>query len=396
MRDMNKKWFLFLLPLFLLLSFLIPIGEPFSTPENGQAAPDQFGLKEGDAIRSAQDNDNDVYIINEHGYKRLFLNQVIFNFYGHLGGFEKVKLISREARDSFKTSSLFRNCQNNDKKVYALELTGEDAGILHWVDVSGSSAIAKVPDFFKRVFCINSKEFIWYNIGSSYTSLNQIPDYSFAVPVSSSNLSVDLKINGSDNPGPIEWGSTLNVSWTSQNAVKCSGMYYIALLDDGIDRDNLPAQGNLSFYGRYTVPSDLKTIMAQILCYDQNNNYKDDYVIIPIKETSAPSIKDIAISTTKVKLGENYQITWKSENLKSNINILLGRGESGKIGEFWYIAKNVPNTGNYTWNTGTAVTPDTKRGTVNGEIQLGKYSIIILNSEETILNSSGNEFEIIK
>jgi len=60
------------------------------------------------------------------------------------------------------------------------------------------------------------------------------------------------------------------------------------LLDEGIDRDNLPTQGNLSFYGRHTVPSDMKNIVPQILCYDKDDNYADDYVLIPIKEGSAP------------------------------------------------------------------------------------------------------------
>lgn len=385
MEGMKKKWSLLSAPLLLVLSFLIPAGEPFS-------AQYQFGLKEGNLIRS--DKDNDIYIINEHDYKRLFLNPVIFNFYGHLGGFENVKAVSREARDSFKTSSLFRNCENNDKKVYALELTGEDEGILHWLNVTGSAAVAEDADFFKKVFCINSKEFRWYGIGSPYTSLNQVSDYSFKVPPPSSNLSVDIKINGSDNPGPIEWNSILNIEWTSQNAVRCSGMYYIALLDGEVDRDNMPIQGSLSFYGRNTVPSDLKNITPQILCYDKDGNYTDDYVLIAIKEESIPSIKNISISSAKIKLGENYQITWESKNLNSSVNIILGKGESGKKGDFWYIAKNIPNSGNYSWNSGTAVTPDIQRGTINGNLQPGRYSIIIFNSEETIFNYSLNNFEI--
>lgn len=382
---MKKKWFLLLVPLLLVLSFLIPAGESFS-------APDQFGLKEGDLIRS--DKDNDIYIINEHNYKRLFLNPVIFNFYGHLGGFEKVKVISQEARDSFKTSYLFRNCENNDKKVYALELTGEDEGILHWLNVTGSAAIAEDADFFKKVFCINFKEFSWYGIGSPYTSLSQVPDYSFKVPPPSSSLSVDIKIDGSDNPGPIEWDSILNISWTSQNSVRCSGMHYIALLDGEVDRDNLPTQGSLSFYGRNTVPSDLKNITPQILCYDKDDNYADDYVLIAIKADSVPSINNVSISSAKIKLGENYQITWESKNLNSGVNIILGKGESGKKGDFWYIAKNIPNIGNYTWNSGTAVTPDIQRGTIGGNLQPGQYSIIIFNPEETIFNYSLNNFEI--
>jgi len=382
---MKNKWFLLLTPLLLILSFLIPAGEPFSAPE-------EFGLKEGDLIRS--DKDNDIFIINEHDYKRLFLNPVIFNFYGHLGGFGNVKLISQETRDSFKTVSFFRNCENNDQKVYALEITGEDTGTFHWLNVDGSAAVAEDADFFRKVFCINSKEFGWYNIDSPYTSLSQAPDYSFKVPPPSSSLSVEVKINGSDNPGPIAWNSILNVRWTSQNTVRCSGMHYIALLDGGVDRDNLPTQGNLSFYGRNTVQSNLKNITPQILCWDKDDNYADDYVLIPIKEESVPSIKNVAISSTKVNLGENYQIIWESENLNSDVNILLGKGESGKKGDFWYITKSIPNTGNYTWNTGIAVAPDTQRGTLNNNLQPGQYSIIILNSDETVFNYSLNNFEM--
>src|SRR4030042_4196617 len=44
------------------------------------------GLHEGDLISAAGSDDPDIYIINEQSFKRLFLNPVIFGFYGHLGG----------------------------------------------------------------------------------------------------------------------------------------------------------------------------------------------------------------------------------------------------------------------------------------------------------------------
>src|SRR3990167_5207257 len=50
--------------------------------------PSDYGLTEGNVISAAGSDDPDVYIVNELGYKRLFLNPVIFGFYGHLGGFE--------------------------------------------------------------------------------------------------------------------------------------------------------------------------------------------------------------------------------------------------------------------------------------------------------------------
>src|SRR3990167_3477052 len=135
-------------------------------------------LNDGDVVSAAGSSDPDVYIVNPHGYKRLFLNPAIFGFYGHLGGFTKVKSTTSVTRDVFVTSGLFRNCETNDVRVYGVETTGEDTGILHWVNTTGEQAVADDTEFFKKVFCINTKEFSWYNLGADYTSVNQVPDYS--------------------------------------------------------------------------------------------------------------------------------------------------------------------------------------------------------------------------
>src|SRR3989344_449717 len=80
----------------------------FFTNYAGAVAPADYGLKEGDLISAAGSDDPDVYIINEMGYKRLFLNPVIFGFYAHLGGFANVKNVSPATRDAFITSGLYR------------------------------------------------------------------------------------------------------------------------------------------------------------------------------------------------------------------------------------------------------------------------------------------------
>lgn len=150
-------------------------------------------LKEGDVISAAGSSDPDVYIVNAWGYKRLFLNPVIFGFYGHLGGFSKVKTTVAPIRDTLVTSGLFRNCETNDQKVYGVETTGEDTGALHWVNTTGAQAVADDADFFKKVFCINSKEFSWYKQSTPYTSVNQIPAYTRVTTKSVSPVSVVLK-----------------------------------------------------------------------------------------------------------------------------------------------------------------------------------------------------------
>ncbi len=140
-------------------------------------------LKDGDMISATGSTDPDVYIINSYGYKRLFLNPVIFGFYGHLGGFQNIKSTTSIARDNYGISGLFRNCEPNstgmiDPKVYGVEVTGEDTGTLHWVNTTGEKAVTDDPNFFKKVFCINNNEFNWYKKGADYSSVNQIPSYS--------------------------------------------------------------------------------------------------------------------------------------------------------------------------------------------------------------------------
>ncbi len=163
-------------------------------------APSDYGLKEGNMISAAGSNDPDVYIVNDWGYKRLFLNPVIFGFYGQLtGGFAAVKTVTPATRDAFGTSGLFRNCETNDQAVYGVETTGEDTGVLHWVNTSGAQAVADDPAFFKKVFCINTSEFNWYAKGTNYTSVSQVPSYSRVPgqPVLTGPVTVSL---ASDNP----------------------------------------------------------------------------------------------------------------------------------------------------------------------------------------------------
>ncbi len=141
------------------------------------AKPSDFGLRDGDLISAIFSDDPDVYIVNEQGYKRLFLNPEIFNFYGHLGGFANVKLVTPQVRDAFITSGFFRNCEIGDEKVFGVETVGEDVAQLRWVNTSGEQAAQDDPEFFKKVFCINQREFNWYTQGDAYHSVREVPPY---------------------------------------------------------------------------------------------------------------------------------------------------------------------------------------------------------------------------
>ena len=137
-----------------------------STTPTGTANPSDYGLKEGDLIRA--EGDFDIFIINQYGYKRLFLNPAIFNMYGHLGGWKTVKTVTTATRDAFITSKYFRYVDS--PKVYYVEVSGEDTGILHWINMTGEDFLSQGGKS-EAIFIINKSEFDWYPKGVEKTSL---------------------------------------------------------------------------------------------------------------------------------------------------------------------------------------------------------------------------------
>ncbi|MEK7506852.1 MAG: hypothetical protein AAB566_02255, partial [Patescibacteria group bacterium] len=122
------------------------------------ARPADFGLREGDFIRA--ESDNNVYIINNFGYKRLVLNPQICLQYGHLGArgcFSAVKAVAPSVRDAFQTSWYFTNGETGDGKVYFLEQTGEDTARLRHLQISGADFVAQGGNFHS-VFLFNTRE----------------------------------------------------------------------------------------------------------------------------------------------------------------------------------------------------------------------------------------------
>lgn len=146
-------------------TYFVIMGETGVTPTT-MAKPEDYGLKEGDLIRAV--GDIDIFIINQYGYKRLFLNPVIFNMYGHLGGWSAVKAVAPSTRDAFVTSNYYRYVDS--PKVYFVEVTGGDTGIFHWVNMTGENFLAQGGKA-NAIFTINKSEFDWYPKGTDKTSL---------------------------------------------------------------------------------------------------------------------------------------------------------------------------------------------------------------------------------
>ncbi|KKR48413.1 MAG: LPXTG-motif cell wall anchor domain protein [Candidatus Curtissbacteria bacterium GW2011_GWA1_40_16] len=160
-------------------------------------APADYGLQEGNTISASGSSDPDIYIVNDWGYKRLFVNPAIFTLYGHLS-WAGVKAVAPATRDAFGTSGLFRNCETGDQKVYGLDVVSEDVANLRWVNTTGAQAVADDANFFKKVFCINTREQALYGTGADYTSVTQVPIYTRGtLPPSTGAVAAYL---ASDNP----------------------------------------------------------------------------------------------------------------------------------------------------------------------------------------------------
>ncbi len=193
---------------------------------------DALGLHEGDIVGSSNLSDPDIYIVNSYGFKRLFLSPTIFGFYAHLS-FPNVKKLDDAVLEKMATSGLFRNCETNDPKVYAVEVTGEDVATLHWANITAEQGLAGDHDFFQKVFCINSREFNWYPKGSSYTSYSQIPVYQRA--------NLGQTINETNMPLTIPSG--YKISLFTPQAV--GPLRFMAFSPDGILFVSMPSSAGL-------------------------------------------------------------------------------------------------------------------------------------------------------
>jgi len=140
--------------------------EPPVPPITGMAKPEDYGLKEGDLIRA--EGDLDVFIINQAGYKRLFLNPVIFNMYGHLGGWSSIKTVRPQVRDAFVTSNYYK--YSDSPKVYQLEVTGADTGKLYWLNITANQFLSSGAKS-ESIFTINKSELSWYPKGADKTAI---------------------------------------------------------------------------------------------------------------------------------------------------------------------------------------------------------------------------------
>ncbi len=281
-------------------------------------SPKDYGLNEGDVIRAT--NDLDVYIVNESGYKRLFVNPQIFNLYGHLG-FDKVKSVAPATRDTFATSGLFRNCQSGDLKVYGLEVVSEDVASLHHVNVTGAEAVSQDPLFFKKVFCINNSEQALYTAGASFNSLSEVPSYSrggYVSPAPVVNKAVVNTVVGSQTITQNASGFTmLNVRFEGDGTVDSLKVKRLGF------GDNSDYLDGVYLYKDGVRLADVRSFNSDRIATFNNLKLKAPFVLSVIADFS-----DISKTghTAKIELQGDYN----GLPLQSNVFAFAG-ASSGKV-----------------------------------------------------------------
>ncbi|HUO75818.1 MAG TPA: hypothetical protein VMU12_02825, partial [Candidatus Paceibacterota bacterium] len=268
-------------------------------------APADYGLHEGDAITAnAAAGDPDIYIVNDWGYKRLFVNPAIFNLYGQLG-WSKVKQVSAATRDAFVTSGLFRNCETNDQKVYGLDVTGEDTAVLHWVNVTGAQAVAQDPNFFQKVFCINNAEQALYGTGSDFTSLSQIPNYARGATGTGTGTTSGLSVSlASDNPSSGTLIETQSMADLGHFSIMGSGVVHtITLSKLGIAGDSTLT--NIYLFVNGVRVTDASTFGSGVVTFNDANGLFTAPAVVQVRAdiADATSGQTVGVAMTGLETG---------------------------------------------------------------------------------------------
>lgn len=141
--------------------------------------------------------------------------------------------------------------------------------------------------------------------------------WSFAT---ASGLSVDLKINDSDNPSSVAYGAKIKVSWTSAGATKCIPMGHSIPVEGGQPWEtglyNLPLPGGVwTLYAQHSSFGYISPLEIGIQCFDVTGKSVADSINLSINpETKIGSAITVIYPNggEKLKAGEWWpKITWK-------------------------------------------------------------------------------------
>ncbi|MES2930666.1 MAG: hypothetical protein V4665_02700 [Patescibacteria group bacterium] len=182
------------------------------------------------------------------------------------------------------------------------------------------------------------------------TVVGGVKDGLSTVQIPASRLSVDLKVNASDNPSPVLFRTKINASWTSSGVAYCSGSGNFAPLwpgNSGLWGDGTDAVlGSKDLMAALAYNGDLSTIQyvnqleLSIQCWDRNGRETTDKVIVPVIQTVTPVPQDLTprIAYWRGKVNQHMDVAtgqWQSDP----------DGVSGaNIDKLTYCRKWYPNT----------------------------------------------------
>jgi len=141
--------------------------------------------------------------------------------------------------------------------------------------------------------------------------------------VALASTSVDLKVNGSDTPSAIPYGSVFTASWISTGATYCTGYGVdIVTVDGGVwTSGNYPASGSKTLYAKSSSGSvPFSSFHLGIQCWDSSGKSVTDLIEnIPVSFVSTPSITVTYPNGEEALIkGHSYFIKWAQTGFASD------------------------------------------------------------------------------
>jgi hypothetical protein len=195
---------------------------------------------------------------------------------------------------------------------------------------------------------------------------------------------VELKVNGSSEQQTLAEGAEFTGSWTAQNATYCEGAGDDLLLKEGgvwNTQKNLPASGSKVLLMKLQDPASWSSYYFRITCFNSYGDYATDTNDIFLdKAQTQVSVELIQPQGGEViKKGESYVISWTSKNYTGKVDIYVyGDAEDTLAYVDGYIAKGLPASGSYTWDTNKDLSGFTGSALT---LQPGKYHMYVVTAE---------------
>src|SRR3989344_4770750 len=186
--------------------------------------------------------------------------------------------------------------------------------------------------------------------------------------VALASTSVDLKVNGSDTPSAIPYGSVFTASWISTGATYCTGYGVdIVTVDGGVwTSGNYPASGSKTLYAKSSSGSvPFSSFHLGIQCWDSSGKSVTDLIEnIPVSFVSTPSITVTYPNGEEALIkGHSYFIKWAQTGFASDGWIQLQlRDANNPSSMVKLIAASVPigtYAGSFNWTVPIDI-PDEK------------------------------------